>query len=147
MSIRIFLLLCITLGLTSPALFAEQSQTFGDYRIYYNAINTTDLSPTIAKSYGIKRSGNRAILNVSVRKTAEVGQGTAQQAAVKATATNLSGQLTILNMKEINEGDAIYYIGEVPISDQETMDFEVAITPAGEEDGYQLKFRQKFYTR
>ena len=63
-------ILVVLFSLFAPWAAAEQSQTFGDYEIHYNALTTDQLSPEVAKAYGIVRSGSRAMLNVSVLRMA-----------------------------------------------------------------------------
>ncbi len=46
----------------------ESSKDFGDYVLYFNALNTDQLTPDIAREYGIVRSKSRAMLNVSIHR-------------------------------------------------------------------------------
>ena len=78
-------LLLLTAGLTVSA---EQSKTFGDYTIHYVAFTTDMLSPEVARLYKIRRSKNRAILNISVLKKVMGTTGQPVKAQVEATATN-----------------------------------------------------------
>ncbi len=125
---------------------AEQSQTFGDYVIHYNAIATGDLSPAIAKAYGITRSKNRALLNVAVLKKLLGTTGQPVTATVKATATNLSRQMQTLDLREVREGGAIYYLAEIDVSDQEILDISIEVTPIGQAYTAHIQFRQQFFT-
>ena len=86
------------LPLTSPA---EQSQTFGDYTIHYNAFTTDILEPSVARIYKIPRSKNRVLLNISVLKKVMGTTGQPVTAKIQATATNLSAQVKTLEMREI----------------------------------------------
>ena len=52
----------------------EGSRDFGDYVVYFNAMNTDSLTPDVAREYGIVRSKSRAMLNVSIHKKQENGQ-------------------------------------------------------------------------
>ena len=46
---------------------AEDTQKdFGNFEIHYNAVRTDELTPEIARAYGIERSGNRVLLNVQM---------------------------------------------------------------------------------
>ena len=56
------------LGWVAFPAHAEQSSSFGDYVIHYNAIPSTFLTPDTAREYGISRSRNRAMLNISVQE-------------------------------------------------------------------------------
>ena len=130
-----------------PALvLAEQSESFGDYTAHYSAFTTDLLTPEVAKSYRIARSKNRAMLNVSVLK--KVMGTTAQpvKASVKVTAANLNSQLRELQMREINEQGAIYYIAETPVSNGETLKFTITVEPEGETAGHTFSFQQQFFT-
>ena len=129
-----------------PAI-AQQAQEFGDYVIHYSAMNTSLLTPEVAKAYGIRRSDSRGMINISVLKSTGEGSSTAVSAAVTASGRNLTGQTRTVDMREIDDGDgAIYYIGELSVRNMETFDFTVEVTPEGNSKPYTVKFRQQFYT-
>lgn len=136
----------LLLASTPYTVHAEQSQAFGDYVIHYNAFATGDLSPAIAKNYGITRSKNRALLNVAVLKKMPGTTGQPVTATVKATATNMSGQLQTLDVREVHEGNAIYYLAEINVSDQETQEFNIDVTPSPRGQAKHIQFRQQFFT-
>ena len=129
--------------------FAEHSTDSGNYTVHHNAFTTDTLVPAVAKQYGVTRSKNRGILNVVILKKT---MGTSTQpltavtADIKASAANLTGQLRELELREVREGNAIYYISEFRIADQETLDFTLGITPTGDSEGFTVKFRQQFFT-
>ncbi|MEX2524746.1 MAG: DUF4426 domain-containing protein, partial [Gammaproteobacteria bacterium] len=122
-------ILCLAMGILPLTLKAEQSRDFGDYTVHYSAFTTDILSPEVAGSYGIRRSSNRILLNISVLKKVMGTSAQPVRAAVKATATNLSSQLREVEMRELNEHGAIYYIGELKVEHGETLTFDLAITP------------------
>lgn len=128
----------------------EAHRDFGDYRIHFNALNTDSLAPQVAKAYGIVRSKNRGMLNVSLMRKAEQGSGRPVKGKVAVNAANLTGQLKVVNLREITEGEgdyvAIYYIGEFPVADGETLIFDLAVTPAGEKVSYKIRFQKQFFT-
>lgn len=143
-------ILIISFAVISLPAKAEQSQTFGDYTIHYSAFTTDILSKEVAKSYRISRSKNRALVNISVLKKVMEIHGTPVKANITASATNLSGQLRALKMREIvNEGPykAVYYIGEVKVDHEETLRYEFTVIPEGEEKPLMLTFQQQFFTR
>ena len=143
-SFRILLVLAFLLP--APAM-AEQSRTFGDYTVHYSAFTTDQLTPEVAKQYRIPRSKNRALVNISVlKKTENVALGTPSKARIEGTVKNLSEQLRKLQLREVNEGVAIYYISETPVNNGETLKFNFQITPAGEVASYQLSFEEQFYS-
>jgi hypothetical protein len=133
-------------GLFALTCSAEQSTTFGDYTIHYNAFPTTILDASIAKSYNISRSKNRALLNIAILKKVMGTTGSPVTAKVVVTAANLSDQLREIPMREITEKGAIYYIGEMSVANQETLKFKVEVTPEGQSESYTVNFMQQFFT-
>jgi len=131
---------------TSFAVHAEQSQSMGDYVIHYNAFATGDLSPAIAKTYGITRSKNRALLNVTVLKKVLGTPGQPVTGQLKVSAINLSRQMQNLEPREVKEGNAIYYLTEFTIADQEIIDFTLDVTPEHQTETAHIQFRQQFFT-
>lgn len=125
----------------------------GEYVFLVNAITTDTLPPEVARANSIARSNSRVMLNVVMMKKAEVGLNTAVTGVVETQTTNLAGQLKTMPMRQIaeaggpNSHDAIYYIGEIPISQGETLIFDVDATPDGETDAVRLRFRRQFFTR
>ncbi len=139
--------LSLFLSVISASLWAEQSKTFSDYVVYYNAFSTDMLQPSVAKQYGIKRSKNRAMFNISVQKKIMGTAGQPVAADITGKAINLNAQTKTLEPRKIVEGTAIYYIGEFPVTHREVLDFDFNITPEGEQNLFNLKFRQQFFTQ
>jgi hypothetical protein len=50
-------------------------------------------------------------------------------------------------MREVREGNAIYYIGEFGVANEETVKFDVRILPQGTRNEFKVEFSQDFYTR
>jgi hypothetical protein len=123
---------------------ADQFKDIGDAVIHYNAVTTDFFDPNIAKLYGIKRSKNRALLTVTVLKKNMGLAALPVKAKIDATAVNLSNQITHLNLREITDAGAIYYIAEFPVSNKETFDITMRVEPDGGTE-QTLSFRQQFY--
>lgn len=141
-------MLCLAcLVLMAGSAQAENSQDFGDYVVHFNALNTDLLSPKVATEYGIKRSGNRAMLNVVVLRKVLGATGQPVPATVSGTATTLSGQQRELTLREIREPNAIYYISDFGVDHEEILRFRLEVRPEGESDTFQVDFRQQFFTR
>lgn len=136
----------LTLFLSAPTLaFAERSQTFGDIEVHFNALSTTELSPDMAKAYKLDRSRNRGMITVAVLKKDKAGVGQPIKATISANAVNLSSQLTEMTMREIQEGKAIYYLGDYRVSAPDTLTFKVTIKPEGENKTLKVEFQQQFF--
>jgi len=122
------------------------SADIGDYVVHFSAQTTDHLSPEVARAYDILRSPSRAMLNISViRKSSN----TSVAATVTVSARNLTGQLKNVSMRKIEEpGEtvAIYYIGETPVANRETLVFDIRVTPAGESGASEVRFKREFFT-
>ncbi len=125
----------------------ENDKQVGNYIIHINALTTDQLPTEVARGYKISRSKNRAMLNVSVREK-QADTETPITASINIIAKNLSSQQKNVNVREIKETDpvAIYYIGELPVSNEETITFDLDITPAGATEPLLLSYSQQFFT-
>lgn len=136
-------LILIGLLLGAP-LAAQQAETFGPFEVHYSAINTSQLSPTVARAYDIQRSGNRAMLNIAVLRSGDP-EDEPVSATVTAQTVNLTGQRRNIEMREIRDQGAIYSIGTFRISNEEIITFRVSVQPEGHAAPYEFTFQQKFY--
>lgn len=122
------------------------SADIGDYVVHFSAQSTDQLPPEVARAYNIVRSKNRAMLNVSIIREAD---NTPVSGAVTVKTVNLTGQLKNVTMRKIEEpGDvvAIYYIGETPVANRETLIFDISVQPDGESSSSEVRFKRQFYT-
>jgi len=115
----------------------------GDHVVHFSAQSTDQLPPEVARAYNIVRSQNRAMLNVSIL---EEGSNTPVTADVAVKTVNLTGQLKNVTMRMIQEQEAIYYIGETPVANQETLIFDISVRPDGVEKAADVRFKRQFYT-
>jgi hypothetical protein len=123
----------------------ENSQTFGNLEVHYNALRTDELTPEVARAYGIERSGNRVLLNVSLLEKTADGRTAPIDGTVTATARNLNGQLKDLEMRRIQEGPSIYFIGEVGISGNEIVVFDIELVPNDGSGRRSVQFKREFF--
>jgi hypothetical protein len=122
------------------------STDIGDYVVHFSAQSTDQLPPEVARAYNIVRSKNRAMLNVSIIRESD-NLPVAGEVVVKTV--NLTGQLKNVTMRKIEEpGDkvAIYYIGETAVANRETLIFDINVTPEGEDEPSEVRFKRQFYT-
>ncbi|MBT3203279.1 MAG: DUF4426 domain-containing protein [Gammaproteobacteria bacterium] len=122
--------------------FAESSKTIGNFIVHYNAISTESLPPAVARAYGITRSKNKGLLNISVLKKGAGFQGV--EAQIGVSATNLTGQLRDIQLRKIVEQNAIYYISVFSVANRETLDFSIKVTTQDNQTG-NIKLRQQFF--
>jgi len=119
------------------------SADIGDHVVHFSAQSTDQLPPEVARAYNIVRSKNRAMLNVSVLHASD---NAAVPADVSVKTVNLTGQLKNVTMRRVDEQDAIYYIGEVPVANRETLIFDISVTPEGVETVSEVRFKRQFFT-
>jgi len=119
------------------------SVDIGEHIVHFSAQSTDQLPPEVARAYNIVRSKNRAMLNVSVLQK---GTNTPVSADVKVKTVNLTGQLKNVVMRKITEQEAIYYIGETPVANRETLVFDISVTPEGVTETSDVRFKRQFYT-
>ena len=119
------------------------SADIGDHVVHFSAQSTDQLPPEVARAYNIVRSKNRAMLNVSVLSETDNRPVTA---SVTVKTVNLTGQLKNITMRQIDEQDAIYYIGEVPVANRETLIFDISIIPEGVDTASEVRFKRQFFT-
>lgn len=123
----------------------EGSKDFGDYVVYFSAITTDQLTQDVAKEYGIVRSNSRALLNVSIHRKLAAGATEAVTGTVSASAINLNGQLKGLTLREIREESAIYYVGELAVTDGEVLIYTIDVTPGNDPSRFTLRFKKQFF--
>ncbi len=120
------------------------STRVGDITVHYNAIPSTTLTPDIARRNGLTRSSNRALLNVSVQRGERAADGVAIPARIEAAATNPVGQRQTLNLREVQDGSALYYLGEARIEERDTIDFDLVVT-VDDSPPIRVRYRQEFW--
>jgi hypothetical protein len=133
-------LLLVFVGLVNAD---DNSATFDQYTVHYSVFNSDFLQPETARQYGLTRSRNLALVNLSIIDN-QSGQGVT--ANILGNAYNLAGQNKDLAFKEIREEGAVYYIANFRFANEELLTFKLDITPSGQEKSYHLEFKQKVYT-
>ena len=138
------LLAALCLCSVAAVAHAEISQKFGSLEIHYNALTTDELLPEVARAYKIERSKTRGLVTMSALMRNKLGVMTPVPAKISIYATNLNQQLANVAMREINEGTAIYYLGEFRVAPPDTLKFTATVEVAGEPKR-EMVFTQKFY--
>jgi len=124
----------------------DTQQDFDGLEVHYNAIRTDQLTPDVARAYGIERSPGRVLLNVAMLATTTGGAATPVDGTVSASAHNLNGQLKSLAMRRVQEGPAVYFIGEVGISGEEILVFDIEVEPATGGGRRSVQFKREFFS-
>ncbi|MGQ0799735.1 MAG: DUF4426 domain-containing protein [Pseudomarimonas sp.] len=124
---------------------AQATAEIGAHTLHVNAISTLEISPDVARASAITRSASRGLLNIAVRRLRDDGSDVATRATVTADAINLSGQRQILSLREVREGDAIYYLAEPRIAEAEELTFEISARPEGDASILKARFKKTFF--
>ena len=119
---------------------SANEQTVGDITIHYNALSTSNISPEVAKQYGITRSARNALVNIAVQKN-----GKPVVANIFGHGKNLAGQLKELAFKEVKEENAIYYIATLTFTQGEKVSFDLQVQPEKEGKLLPLSFKQELF--
>jgi hypothetical protein len=138
------LLAALCLCSVAAVAHAEISQKFGNLEIHYNALTTDELQPEVARAYKIERSKTRGMVTLSVLKKNKVGVPTPVPAKLTIYVTNLTQQLSNIDMREIKEGTAIYYLGEFRVAPPDTLKFTATVEVPGELK-QEMTFSQQFF--
>ncbi len=145
--VKLIFISLVALLLASSFAAAENSTRTDGYTIHHNAFLSNELSPEMASRYNIRRSPNRAVINISIIKDVPGTTGTAVTARVKVTSRNLRGQVRTIPLREIKEENAVYYIGEFLVENQEQVTFTIEATPEGGNKPLYATLKQQFFTR
>ena len=119
---------------------SEQFERYGPWRVHYIAFNASLLSATIAERYGIVRGRNKGLVNI----TAVGAAGRGERAGVTGRYRNLLGQSHDLDFREIDDGNAVYYLAAFDFDNAETLRFQVLLDLPGH-GTETLHFQQPLY--
>ena len=48
-------------------------------------------------------------------------------------------------MRKVEQGDAIYYLGELSVNNRETIIFDISVTPEGSEDSFEVRTKRIYH--
>lgn len=138
------LIACVVLTLiVATSAFAQQSTRFDQFELHHSIVYTTFLSPEVAAEYGIARGADKAILTLSVRDVAS-GEIAGRPMAIEGRTWDLitGGDMEI---KEIREGRATYYIIPFEFLDREYRFFEFTFQPEGSTAPFEHKMKVQLW--
>jgi len=122
-----------------------ETHSVGEYTVHYNLLNSSFIAPKIATQYGIKRSKNIGLLNISIIQKSDKEGGTAVISNVFGHGASLAGQVKSLSFKEIKEAGAIYYIATFPINNGERLSFDINVQPQKVGKLIPIKFKKQVF--
>lgn len=131
-------------SLWSGVAMAEQAVRSGDWVLHYMTLNTTELTPEVATSYGVSRSKRRGLLMLNLQHADGPVKSVDHRA--KGTIRNLVGQTKIEEQRRVQTQDAIYTLVTFSYTHLETLRFDYQVQPAQSTDQISLKFHQQMFT-
>jgi hypothetical protein len=144
MRILQFLLASIFLVLVSAHTHAQFVKS-GDIRVYASATLNSQLNPDIADKHGITPSNSRVLLHVVVRN-GEPGKDKTLPAKISAVGVRKNGERSNITMQIAQEGEDVYYLGEINISGNEAINFEI-ISEIENQKPLRMTFFQEFFSQ
>jgi hypothetical protein len=127
--------------LVTPTQGHSSQADFGALRVYYNLLPTLAMNESVARSYGVQRSADQALLVVALRQR-NSAEDQPIEGNVTATATDLSGRQQQIVLRTVKTGTYTDHVGSVQISDHDTLRFAVQVAAAG--DNGTLRFERGF---
>jgi hypothetical protein len=103
----------------------------GDYEMRYGIVTTSDLPAEVARTYGINRSKDRIVVNVSVLRRRAGVLPEAIEADVAGDWQTLVGEPQSLAFRAVLEGGAISSIAELTPAGQGAITFRLRAQPPG----------------
>lgn len=98
----------------------------GSLRVHYNLLPTLAMNEAVARSYGVNREADRALLVVALRQLSN-GEELPAGGSVQATATNLSGQRQQVLLREVRTGPYTDLIGVLDAHPRDQLRLELQV--------------------
>ena len=122
---------------------AQQSTQYDEFELHHSIVYTTFVAPAVAAEYGITRGADKAMLTLSVRD-ATSGDVAGRPMQINGRTWDLitGGEMDV---REIREGRATYYIVPFEFLDREYRFFEFSFQPEGAEKLYEHKMKVQLW--
>lgn len=97
----------------------------GDLEMRCLALPTSELTPEAAREYNVARDPRRGLLTVTIQRHQGPGKAKPLQAQVFAGAINQANIVSTIPVREVQQGDTVYYLGEFHVTPPDTLRFLV----------------------
>ena len=138
-------LLALGLLLLSAGASAQQLVREGNVVVHYAAMSTQDLSPEMARQYGIRQGSKRGMLLLNLQREA-AGKSVPLRGSATGTARNLMGDVQTLTLRPAGGDSTQDLIAEFDISHLEFLTFDIDVKPEGSARPLKIKFQQQFFS-
>ena len=135
--------LWLLLGLGAINANGQQSTRYDEFELHHSIVYTTFVAPEVAAEYGIIRGADKAMLTLSVRD-ASSGDLAGRPMQINGRTWDLiTGGA--MDVREIREGRATYYIVPFEFLDREYRFFEFSFQPEGADKSYEHKMKVQLW--
>jgi hypothetical protein len=97
----------------------------GDLEMHCVAVPTSELTPEAAKAYNVEPRPGRGLLTITLLRKVRTGEAKSVPGQVYAGAVNQGNYLSSIPIREVREGNEVYYLGEYRVSAPDTLRFLV----------------------
>ena len=104
---------------------ADEVAKVGDLELHCMAIPSLELTPEAAKAYNVERAAGRGVLAVTLVRLIRPGEATAVAGQIYAGALNRNNLIYTIPIREMRDGDQVYYLGEYRVEAPDTLRFLV----------------------
>ena len=101
------------------------------YELRYGTVLAAELPAEVASGYGIDPRSDALVVNLSVLQRRDGRVPTPIEARVAGTWRGLVAEPVPIEFRAVVAGDAVSYIGIVPVADGQTVVLELEAWPAG----------------
>lgn len=141
----LFFSLLALLLIGAPTLASAEVESFGQYQVHYNIFTSTFLQPSVAAQYKLTRSRAIGVINVSIMKKSDDGSLQSVSGQVEGKVSNDIQQTDFLAFRQINEGDAVYYIAQFPYRSGELQTFNFTVRPSGSQSDFPVRHAKTLF--
>lgn len=115
-----------------------------NWEIHHIAFPSTFIQANVAKAVGVERRNTNGLINISILDTNKSPKQPVKL-ALSGYAKNLVGQRKELSFKEVDEGDAVYYLAQIRHANEETFRIYVTLTDPKTGRVENIQFMQKMW--
>ena len=135
--------LWLLLGLGAINANGQQSTRYDEFELHHSIVYTTFVAPEVAAEYGIIRGADKAMLTLSVRDASSGDLAGRPMQISGRTWDLITGGA--MDVREIREGRATYYIVPFEFLDREYRFFEFSFQPEGADKSYEHKMKVQLW--
>ena len=135
--------LWLLLGLGAINANGQQSTRYDEFELHHSIVYTTFVAPEVAAEYGIIRGADKAMLTLSVRDALSGDLAGRPMQINGRTWDLITGGA--MDVREIREGRATYYIVPFEFLDREYRFFEFSFQPEGADKSYEHKMKVQLW--